>query len=417
MRPTVYPMQRIIFLNRFFFPDQSATSQLVTDLACQMSTVGYETQSITSTQLFDDPEAILAGEDFVSGVHVVRIRSTHFGRKQLFGRGMDYLSYFAGCYRVLLSHLRPEDIVIAKTDPPLLSIVAAAAARKRNAKLVTWLQDLYPEVATELGVAPLNGRINRILQNLRDKSLHAANMNVVVGERMGRRLQDSGIPHSKITVIPNWSNDEDIVPIKASENPMRRELGLSDKFVVGYSGNLGRAHEFQTILSAASQLSGYQHIVFLFIGGGHSFESLSRAVGESNLNTMFRFLPYQQRDQLKYSLAIPDAHLLSLRPELEGLVVPSKFYGIAAAGRPILAIVARDGEFAPIIEQHRCGVVIEPTNGRALADTILNLSKDPDELEAMGARARDMLEKHFSRRQALSRWRSLLEAVEASSVA
>src|SRR5207248_628607 len=130
----------------------------------------------------------------------------------------------------------------------------------------------------------------------------------------------AGVAKACARVIPNWSNDEEIVPVASCDNPLRRDWKLEGKFVVGYSGNLGRAHDFETVLGAAERLRANPQIVFLFIGGGHSFAELAQRVKELQLEPMFRFLPYQDRALLKYSLGVPDVHLLSLRPELEGLI-------------------------------------------------------------------------------------------------
>ena len=132
-------------------------------------------------------------------------------------------------------------------------------------------------------------------------------------------------------------------------------------------GNLGRVHEFATILNAALRLKDDPRIVFLCIGGGSMFELLSQTVRDRGLQKQFVFRPYQRSDALKYSLSAADVHWISLRPEFEGLVVPSKIYGIAAAGRPIIAITAKDGEIAALVQRHRCGFVIEPGDARALA--------------------------------------------------
>src|SRR5207253_1616503 len=126
---------------------------------------------------------------------------------------------------------------------------------------------------------------------------------------------------------------------------------------------------------------------------------------------LFRFLPYQQRKVLKLSLAVPDVHLISLRAELEGLIVPSKFYGIAAAGRPIIAVTARDGEIAGLVRRHDCGVVVEPGAGELLGHTLRRLGRDPCRLAEMGRRARGMLDTQFTRRRALERWNNLVEEV------
>jgi colanic acid biosynthesis glycosyl transferase WcaI len=407
-------MQKVIFLNRYFFPDHSATSQILSDLAFHLAACGRCIHVITSRQRYDDPSALLAEREIISGVHVRRVNTTRFGRRQLVGRAIDYFSFYAAARAALLEVAAPQDIIVVKTDPPLLSVVALQVASHHGVQLVNWLQDLYPEIAIELQVPWLRGPVASGLTAWRDRSLRRAAMNVVVGRKMAARLASRGVDSHKVVVIPNWCNDTEIVPTPGDDNPLRRKWGLEGKFVVGYSGNLGRVHEFETILNAAGQLRGKDRIAFLFIGGGHSFDALAQQVKERSLEGTCRFLPYQERAVLKLSLGVADVHLLSLRPEVEALVVPSKFYGIAAAGRPILAITAADGEFAPIIEAHQCGLVIEPGRGGELAQAIAMLSEDPTRCISMGQRARAMLESEFTRESAFEQWRNLLDQVGSS---
>jgi len=294
------------------------------------------------------------------------------------------------------------------TDPPLLSVVAMHAARSRGARLVNWLQDIYPEVAIELGVPFFKGPISKGLCYLRDQSLKAACANVVVGHQMGKTILACGVPAECIHVIPNWSDDDQISLIDHADNPLRREWGLENKFVVGYSGNLGRAHEFDTVLAASEQLRNNPHIVFLVVGGGHHLQEFTLQVEKRDLGRNYRFMPYQDRALLKQLLGVPDVHWLSLRTELDGLIVPSKFYGIAAAGRPIIAITANDGEIAQLVRQHDCGIVIEPGDADALDAAILQLSSDAESRAAMGKRARAMLEAHFTCRHGFERWHDVL---------
>jgi len=145
-------MKRVIFLNRFFFPDHSATSQILTDLAFHLAKSGIETHVITSRQLYDDPDARLPPEEILRDVHIHRVLTTHFGRSTLWGRGIDYLSYYFSTSQCLFALASRDDIVIAMTDPPLISVFASRAVRRRNALLVNWLQDIYPEVAIQLKV-------------------------------------------------------------------------------------------------------------------------------------------------------------------------------------------------------------------------------------------------------------------------
>ena len=308
---------------------------------------------------------------------------------------------------------RRGDILIPMTDPPLASIPAILAAKQRGVHFVNWLQDIYPEVAIALDVPFIKGPVGSTLSYIRDNSLKVADVNVVVGERMAEYVMSRGITRDHIEVIHNWTDDDEIFRRVTTDNPLRREWGLEEKFVVGYSGNLGRAHEFNTVLAAGELLRHNQDIVFVFIGGGNRMRELAGAAEARGLNSTFRFFPYQDRKLLKYSLALPDVHWISLKPSVEGFIVPSKFYGIAAAGRPVIAITARDGEIARLVQLHRCGVVIEPGQARLLAATLLQLSADTGSLVEMGVRSRFMLDDRFRRRKALEQWRNILGRLEA----
>jgi glycosyltransferase involved in cell wall biosynthesis len=404
-------MKRVYFLNRFFLPDHSATSRILGDVTTHLQSCGHDIHVITSQQLYDQPRARLPPQEVLSGVHVHRLATTHFGRGNLLGRAVDYVSFYIAARRALLAAIRPGDIVVAMTDPPLISIVAMRAAHRHGALLVNWLQDIYPEVAFALGVSFLNWPTSRWLFHLRDRSLRAAAANVVVGELMIEKMTARGVPTEHIDLIPNWCEDDEICSVAAGENPLRREWGLEGKFVVGYSGNLGRAHEYDTVLAAAKRLKDAPHILFVCIGGGHLMKRLAEQVRQCGLGN-FRFINYQDQHVLRFSLSVPDVHWISLRPAVEGLLVPSKVYGIAAAGRPIIAICDHGGEIARIVEKYQCGWTITPGDSDALAEAIIELSGNAGLRAEMGRKARAMIEACFTRKQALEHWRQLLERVD-----
>jgi len=402
-------MPRLIFVNRFFFPDHSATSQILSDLAFHLASAGRDVHVITGTQIYDDPKAALPHREVVNGVTVHRVASTRFGRAGLFGRAIDYLSFYRSMRRALSEIARQGDIVVAKTDPPLTAVAAMPAVRRNGARLVNWLQDIYPETAVELGVPFMRGPIAASLAALRNRTLRQAEATVVAGDLMGRKVASLGAPAARIHAIPNWCNDQEIRPVAQADNPLRREWDLDGKFVLGYSGNLGRAHEFATVLAAAERLRADPRMVFLMIGGGKLFEELASAVKARGLDRAFRFMPYQERTMLPYSLGVADAHWLSLNPRLEGLIVPSKFYGIAAAGKPIIVIGDMDGELGRLVRQRGCGVVLAPGDADALVEALQRLSNAPQTVSEMGARARQMLDASFSRQQGFKRWHDLLD--------
>jgi colanic acid biosynthesis glycosyl transferase WcaI len=402
-------MPRLIFVNRFFSPDHSATSQILSDLAFHLAAAGRNVHVVTSTQIYDDPKASLPDRQIANGVQVHRVASTHFGRSALSGRAIDYLSFYRSVRRRLMEIARPGDIIVAMTDPPLLGSVAMAAARRRGARLINWLQDIYPETAAVLGVPFMRGPVAAALVALRNRSLRQAEATVVVGDLMARKIEALGAAGVRIHVIANWCNDETIKPLGPADNPLRQAWGFAGKFVFGYSGNLGRAHEYDTVLAAAERLREEAGIVFLMIGGGKRFDELADAVKMRGLDGAFRFMPYQPRAMLPFSLAVPDTHWLSLNPKLEGLIVPSKFYGIAAAGKPIIVIADKDGEMARLVRQHACGIVIAPGDADALVGALRQLSAAPALVADMGRRARQMLDARFTRRQGFKRWHDLLD--------
>ncbi len=346
---------------------------MLTDLAFGLAKTDsqHAIHIVTSRQRYDDASAKLLPFETVNNVTIHRVATTRFGRQNLMGRAIDYLSFYMSAFMTLIKLTQKGDTLIAKTDPPLISVVAAVVAKLKRAHLVNWLQDLFPEVAAQLGVKLASGLPYKILKALRNKTLQQAKMNVAIGELMAERLRNEGIPSDKITVIHNWADEEQLHPVAHDENPLRSEWGLQGKFVVGYSGNLGRSHDFATILEAAEALKDNQDIVFLLIGGGAQLPQVQKECAEKGLNNVM-FKPYQPREKLSESLSVADVHLISLKPELEGLIVPSKFYGILAVGRPVVFIGAQNGELSNIINKHNCGKTIEQYSATQLANLILN---------------------------------------------
>ena len=399
---------RVIFLNRYFYPDHSATSQMLSDLAFFMAAAGHEVCVVTGCQRYDDAAANLPERERIDGVEVQRVRTTRFGRDKLFGRALDYATFYLAAGWRLWRIARAGDVIVAKTDPPLISVVASVVARRRGARLVNWVQDVFPEVAEALGVRALSGPQAGLLRRLRNAAFRSAAANVVLSERMAAVVARAGAPAGRIRVIPNWADMEAIRPVAAANNPLRRDWELAGKFVVCYSGNMGRVHEFGTILDAAQLLSTREAtIAFLFIGGGAQRGTIDDEVRRRGLaNVQFR--PYQDRTGLSFSLGVGDVHLVSQRPEVEGFVFPSKLYGILAAGRPLVFIGDAQGEIGALVERERIGVALRQGDAAGLADQLVRLAGDAALREAMGARARALLCGRYDKRIAFKAWLELL---------
>lgn len=413
---------------------------MLTDLAFALARRGWRVSVITSRQRYDDPTSALPAYEISSGVDVHRIWTTRFGRQNLFGRAIDYLTFYASAAWRLWRTARAGDIVITKTDPPILSILTSPIAYIRGAIHVNWLQDLFPEVVEALTADPrsrLNGGY-RLLRVIRNWSLRRSRMNVAIGSRMADHLISSGVHHERVTIIGNWADGELVKPQMRMENSLRHDWGLRNKFVIGYSGNLGRAHTFDTMIdtisrlevndvkaeqwlalsfSAGSEMIAPIHtgagndILWLFIGGGALRTKLEAEIRSRQLRSV-QFRPYQPRERLSESLSVPDVHLVVLRPELEGLIVPSKYYGIAAAGRPTIFVGDPQGEIAQILSANQSGWTISPGDGAGLANLIKTLATDPKLVQETGRRARIAFENNFDFPFAVDAWEEVFKQVQ-----
>ena len=399
---------KVVFVNRFFHPDLAPTGLHAADVAFDLAAAGHEVHAVTSRLVYegvgpgDGAGPGYAAAETVRGVLVHRVWTTRFGRGSLAGRALDYFSFYVSAFFVLAGMLKRDDIVVAKTDPPLISVVAAFAAWLRGARLVNWLQDVFPETAVRSGMRLLAGPLGALARVPRDWSVRRAVLNVVLGERMAVALGRL-VPGARLRVAPNWADGTAIRPMAPEASASRREWGFEGKFVVGYSGNLGRVHDCGTLLAAARLLAEDRDIVFSFTGGGFHFAQL-RAANLANVSVR----GYVPEARLGESLAACDVHLVTLLPAFEGLIVPSKFYGVAAAGRAVIFIGAADGEIARAIAAHGCGVTVEAGNAAALAAAIKDLRGNPARLRTMGERARTAFEQEWNEPIALGRWREVI---------
>jgi glycosyltransferase involved in cell wall biosynthesis len=408
-------MSKIIFVNRYYRPDHSATAQLLTDLAEYLVREGFAVTIVTSRQLYLDPKASLPAKETLGGVDIHRIPATRFGRGFLPGRLIDYLSFYISVLFHLLRIVHRGDSLVVKTDPPLLSVVGAVVARVKGATLINWLQDIFPEVADELGVR-LHPRIYQLIRTLRNYTLRTAHANVVLGNAMAAHLDRCEVAAQQVRIIPNWVLDTGIEPVDHERNALRSEWNLQGKFVVAYSGNLGRAHDYRTILGAATALRDDDNFVFLFVGNGAGLTELQAEANAADLDNLM-FKPYQPIERLGLSLGVADIHWASLVPQLEGLIVPSKTYGVLAAARPLLFVGAADGEVGQLVTRNNCGQVFAPGNVDGVIQCLRALRDDRIRLRQLGDNARALYQREFAYGVALRKWRAVLHEVAAEQTA
>ncbi len=385
---------RVCYFNRSYWPDTGATGQLLTELAEDLvSTHGFEVTVVTGYPLAAQGHALSASEDR-NGVRIVRARGTTLSPRSFTGRATNYVTYFLSALWIAM-RLPRQDVTVALTDPPIIGLAALAARPRRG--MVFFCQDIFPEVAGLLEDfrSPL---VNSLLDRLNRFMLRRAARVVALGDTMASRLiHGKGADPARMTVIHNWADTSAIVP-SPKDNPFARAHGLHDRFVVLHAGNIGLSQNLDMVLDAAASLRAKRDILFLFIGDGNRRPALESAAKTRGLDNV-RFLPFQPRDQLRWTYASSDVCLVSLKPGLAGYIVPSKVYPILAAGRPYVAAVESMSEVAAMTERHRCGVVVAAGDAAALASAIARLADAPQERDAMGGRARVAAELFARERQ------------------
>ncbi len=403
---------KLVFVNRYYDPDESATSQMLTDLARALATKGFQVHVVTSRQLHNDAAKRLASNELLANVQVTRVASTRFGRQRLLGRAFDFSTFYFYCAFALLRIVNIGDLLIVKTDPPMLSVLTAPIARIRGAKLINWQQDVFPEVAFQLGLLRIPSWFRECLKRIRDTSLRAATANVLIGKRMYEYFLARGIPETTLRVIENWSSIDESPANSVAVRSFRDSLGLANQFIVGYSGNLGRAHEFLTLVNAAEALRHRSKLAFLIVGDGAKVDELKIEVATRALSN-FHFIPHQPRENLKTILASIDVHVVSLLPHLEGLIVPSKLYGILAIGGPLVFIGSSDGEISRLIRRSQCGFQVDVNDSVLLAGLIQKLETLPSLRIEISDRARKLFHAEYCLPKAVERWTQLIGDIQA----
>jgi glycosyltransferase involved in cell wall biosynthesis len=409
---------RVCFFNRSYWPDQAATGQLLTELAQDLvSRHGWTVTVVAGRALHASHEArgsmrLIATETHAS-VRILRANGTAFDRRRFAGRAANYLTYFASAI-ASTSRLGPQDVIVSLTDPPILGLAALMAARRAGARFVFLCEDIFPEVASLLEDFH-NTAVNRTLDRVNRYLLREADAVIALGERMkGRLIEEKGADPSRVHVIHNWADCQAITP-GPKDNAFARAHGLADRFVLMHSGNVGLSQNLDLLVEAAARLQSRDRLVIAVVGDGARRQTLQDEASRRGLANI-RFFPYQPKELLHESFATADAFLVSLKPGLEGYIVPSKLYGILASGRPFVAAVDPSCEAATIARDHQCGTVAVPGDVDALVAAIATLYDDPAGACVMGENAR-RASLRYDRRAAVQRYHELFAGLNRKASA
>ena len=391
---------RLLVLNQYYWPGIEATAQLLTEL-CEALAEDAEVKVVTGVLHGheDAPRRVVE-----NGVEVVRVPSTSFERSKLGARAANYATYLTSALLRGLRGPRP-DVVLCMTDPPIVADIALLLARRYRVPLVVISQDVFPEIAVQLNRLE-NPVAKRLLRGLVSLYLRRADRIVAIGDTMRRRLEEKGARPDRVRVIPNWVDTSRLVPTEKA-NEWARKIGLDEKFVVMHSGNVGHAQDLDSLVRAATFLRDLDDLAITIIGMGARHAELIALAEQLEVDKV-TFAFYQPRNLLQQSLSAADVHVVGLASGLAGYVVPSRLYGILAVAKPVIVAADPESETAQVVTEAGCGIVVPPGRPELLARAIRDAHDGKYDLEAMGARGREWVEREADRSVAVRRYRDLL---------
>ena len=421
---------RVLIVNQSFWPDVVATAQQAHDLAKYLSAHGDSVTVVASRSLYGKKGARLPKSERKDGVSILRVSHNLFDKRGLLSRTFDYARFnLAATWRVLT--LPRHDVVICLTTPPFVALVGVLAKAIRKSKFVFWTMDLYPDLPVEAGIIRRNGLTHRILGAIDSFCLRKADIVVTLGRCMRDRIVAKGIPEAKIRMIHPWSDPEEILelpvrrmelavdalaaqrppaPVPCGPNPLREEWGIGDRFVIQYSGNFGLGHDAETVFGAMLKLKDDDSIRWVIVGDGIMRPAVEDFVRKHDIRNVV-LKPYQPRSRLGTLISLGDVHLVLMVPGFEGVILPSKLYGVLAAGRPAVFVGPERSEIARIIQENSCGVVVPNGNSEGLVRVIDEIRRDPALGLALGHRGRKALEAKYSMRHACEAWHELIHRI------
>ncbi len=403
---------KLLVLCQLFYPELVSTGQTLTELCEQLVPLGVDVHVVCGPPTVLNRKSKTPKYIEYNGIHIRRVWGTRFPKLNLIGRVINQLTFAVSVFFYLLLH-RPRRPILVLTNPPFLAVSCAILkVLKIGEPYIYLVFDVYPDTAVRLGVLKENGFLSCCWERFNSFVFRQASAIIVIGrcmqdvikqkaKKFGLKLDD------KLYHISVWSDDKLISSASDRGNPLRKKWNLEGKFVIGYFGNMGRFHDMETIIRAADTLKDKEDICFLFVGEGHKKQATMEYATRHNLQNC-QFHTYVDRGDLGHLMHLANVGIVSLLEGQEGLSVPSKAFGLMAAGVPIIAVMSAKSEIARIVKEENCGTLVKPGEKRVLASSILQLYYDKAKLDQMSTSALRAINDKYNLKQAARRYFALI---------
>ena len=386
---------KLLIITQFFPPDYAATGQLIHELASNLGQSDIQVNIFTGQPGYVFQQEQAPNIEIKNNLNIRRSKTVQICSKRIRAKALNGIIFTLRSTWHIIRNARQNNVILLTTAPPFLGIVGYIANLCFGSDYICLIYDLYPNVVVELGIVSETNLITKLWHQVNAMVWKRSKKIIVLSETMKQRIATQHPETTdKISVIHNWANADWIKPLAKQENWFARQHQLDRKFTVLYSGNMGRCHDIETILGAMKLLRN-QPVQFVFIGAGAKREPCRQTVTELEIDNCI-FLPYQDKAHLPYSLTACDLALVSIAPGLEGVVAPSKLYGIMAAGKAIAAICEPHSYLRQIIDEAGCGAYVDNNRSQDLAAFIMNLATNPELAIDMGRAGRNYMIGNFT---------------------
>lgn len=390
---------KVVIICQWFPPEYAPIGVMLNELARDLSGKGHRVTVITGFpnhpkgELFPGYRKRLFAEEESAGVRILRCWLYTSPKKTIFRRLLNFASFAATSFWAAL-RLERQDLLFMVSPPLSNGVIALLLKRLRKLPFVFNVQDIYPDAAISTGVIR-NPLLIRWLKKVESAIYREAEQVAVISEGFRQNLTGKGVPARKIAVIPNWMDTREIVPVPR-DNDFAREHGLTDRFVVLYSGTIGLISGAEILVACAQKLAARSEIRFVLVGEGVVKEAVARKAHELGLENML-FLPFQSRERLSQVQSTADVSVVTLLKGKGMTSVPSKVLGYLAGARPVIASVDAGSDTGRLIEAAGCGLCVPPEDADSLARAIESLYLDRDRAAQLGRRGREYLISHCDR--------------------
>ncbi len=401
---------RVWVLSELYYPEQSATGYYVTGVGEALA-LEFDVCVLCAQPTYASRGIRAPRREYRRGVTIYRCLATTFNKDRLAFRFINLLTISLSILLNGLFRIRSGDVVFVVTNPPTLPFVGSLICKVRKNALVLRIEDVYPEAMIAAGITRPRSFIVRIIDRVHKWLYQHAAAIVVLGYDMKALVERKTVASmNNISVIPNWADVQQIRPLPRGSNPLLQQLGLEDKFVLQYSGNMGRTHDLEILLEVATQLRPVENLHFLFIGSGAKAPYVRRIQALRKLINV-TVLPPLEREQLAVSLNACDIAVISFVSGMAGVSVPSRMYNILAAGKPILAIADKESELSRVIEESKLGWVVPPGDRFTLHKTIMEVYENRTLLPGYAAKARALVEREYTYESVTDRYKHLINEI------